>query len=109
MHEHAVGPLSTGPATVTTTQRKGGLITALLPADMAPVRYELGRFDEAIALAGEIREADMEAQPRSGAVQRALALLDTGTLDDATVAVVRRTPPADEGDLRHILGVALVC
>ena len=42
-------------------------------------------------------------------MQRALALLDTGALDEATVDAVRRAPPADEGDLRHILGVALVC
>src|SRR5258708_27581789 len=78
-------------------------------AEEVRVLYELGRFDEAIALAEQIREADMEAQPRWGAVQRALALLDTGTLDDATVEAVRQAPPADEGDLRHILGVALVC
>jgi len=85
------------------------VITSMSIAEEVRVLYELGRFDEAIALAGQIRESDMEAQPRWGAVQRALALLDTGTLDDATVATVRRTPPADEGDLRHILGVALVC
>jgi hypothetical protein len=78
-------------------------------AEEVRVLYELGRFGEAIALAERIREAAVEAQPRWGAVQRALALLDTGALDDATVETVRHTPPADEGDLRHILGVALVC
>src|SRR5215469_4857896 len=85
------------------------VITSMSIAEEVRVLYELGRFEEAIALAGKIREADMEAQPRWGAVQRALALLDTGTLDDATVEAVRLAPPADEGDLRHILGVALVC
>ena len=84
-------------------------LTSMSIAEEVRVLYELGRFDEAIALAGQIREADLEAQPRWGAVQRALVLLDTGTLDDATVEAVRGAPPADEGDLRHILGVALVC
>jgi DNA-binding SARP family transcriptional activator/tetratricopeptide (TPR) repeat protein len=84
-------------------------ITSLAIAEKVRVLYELGRFGEAIALAEQIREADVEAQPRWGAVQRALALLDTGALDDATVEAVRRAPPADEGDLRHILGVGLVC
>jgi DNA-binding SARP family transcriptional activator/tetratricopeptide (TPR) repeat protein len=84
-------------------------ITSMSIAEDVRVLYELGRFDEAITLAEQIREADVEAQPRWGAVQRALALVDTGMLDDATVNVVRRAPPADEGDLRHILGVALVC
>jgi DNA-binding SARP family transcriptional activator/tetratricopeptide (TPR) repeat protein len=84
-------------------------ITSMSIAEEVRVLYELGRFDEAIALAERIHEADVEAQPRWGAVQRALALLDTGALDDATVEDVRRAPPADQGDLRHILGVALVC
>ena len=83
-------------------------ITSMSIAEDVRVLYELGRFDEAITLAEQIHEAGVEAQPRWGAVQRALALLDTGALDDATVEAVRRTPPADEGDLRHILGVALV-
>src|SRR5262249_49781065 len=78
-------------------------------AEEVRVLYELGRFDDAIALAERIHEADVEAQPRWGAVQRALALLDTGALDDTTVEAVRHAPAADEGDLRHILGVALVC
>jgi tetratricopeptide (TPR) repeat protein len=85
------------------------VITSMTIAEEVRVLYELGRFDEAIALAEQIHEAAVEAQPRWGAVQRALALLDTGALDDATVQDVRRAPPADEGDLRHILGVALVC
>ena len=84
-------------------------ITSMSIAEEVRVLYELGCFDEAIALAERIHEADVEAQPRWGTVQRALALLDTGALDDATVEDVRRAPPADEGDLRHILGVALVC
>jgi DNA-binding SARP family transcriptional activator len=84
-------------------------ITSWTIAEKVRVLYELGRFDESIALAEQIREAAVEAQPRWGAVQRALALLDTGALDGATVEAVRHAPPADEGDLRHILGVALVC
>jgi hypothetical protein len=84
-------------------------ITSLSIAEEVRVLYELGRFGEAIALAERIHEEEVEAQLRWGAVQRALALLDTGALDDATVEAVRRIPPADEGDLRHILGVALVC
>jgi len=35
--------------------------------------------------------------------------MPAGRLDDMTVEAVRRAPPADDGDLRHILGVALVC
>jgi class 3 adenylate cyclase len=84
-------------------------ITSMSIAEEVRVLCELGRFDEAIALAERIHEADVEAQPRWGAVQRALALLDTGALDDLTVENVRRAPPADESDLRHILGVVLVC
>jgi hypothetical protein len=41
-------------------------------------------------------------------VQRALALADLGELDGDTIAAVIATPPADEGDLRHVLGSALV-
>jgi DNA-binding SARP family transcriptional activator/tetratricopeptide (TPR) repeat protein len=84
------------------------LITSMSIAEDVRVLYELGRFDEAVALAEQIHETEVEAQPRWGAVQRALALADTGALDDATVEAVRHAPPADEGDLRHILGVALV-
>jgi DNA-binding SARP family transcriptional activator/class 3 adenylate cyclase len=84
------------------------VVTSLAIAEKVRVLYELGRFGEAIALADQIHEEEVEAQLRWGAVQRALALLDTGALDDATLEAVRRIPPADEGDLRHILGVALV-
>ena len=85
------------------------VITSWSIAEKVRVLHELGRFDESIALAEQIREQAVEAQPRWGAVQRALTLLDTGALDDTTVETVRHAPPADEGDLRHILGVALVC
>ena len=85
------------------------VITSLAVAENVRVLYELGRFDESIALAEQIHEEEVEAQLRWGAVQRALALLDTGALDDAAVEAVRHAPPADDGDLRHILGVALVC
>lgn len=84
------------------------VITSLAIAEKIRVLYELGRFGEAIALAEQIHEEEVEAQLRWGAVQRALALLDTGALDEATVEAVRRIPPADAGDLRHVLGVALV-
>jgi class 3 adenylate cyclase/tetratricopeptide (TPR) repeat protein len=84
-------------------------ITSMSIAEDIRVLCELGRFGEAIALAEQIHEEDIEAQLRWGAVQRALALLDTGALDEATVETVRHAPPADEGDLRHLLGVALVC
>jgi DNA-binding SARP family transcriptional activator/tetratricopeptide (TPR) repeat protein len=84
------------------------VVTSLAIAENVRVLYELGRFGEAIALAEQIHEEGVEAQLRWGAVQRALALLDTAALDEATVEAVRRIPPADEGDLRHVLGVALV-
>jgi DNA-binding SARP family transcriptional activator/tetratricopeptide (TPR) repeat protein len=84
-------------------------ITSLAIAEQVRVLYELGRFSEAIALADQIHEEDVEAQLRWGAVQRALALLMTGALDEATVEAVRSIPPADDGDLRHVLGVVLVC
>jgi tetratricopeptide (TPR) repeat protein len=85
------------------------VITSWSIAEKVRVLYELGRFDESIALAEQIHEQAVEAQPRWGAVQRALTLLDTGALDDASVEAVKHAPPADDGDLRHILGVALVC
>jgi DNA-binding SARP family transcriptional activator/tetratricopeptide (TPR) repeat protein len=85
------------------------VITSLAIAENVRVLYELGRFDESIALAEQIHEEEVEAQLRWGAVQRGLALLDTGALDDANVEAVRHARPADDGDLRHILGVALVC
>ena len=84
------------------------VVTSLAIAENVRVLHELGRFGEAIALAEQIHEEEVEAQLRWGAVQRALALLDTGALDERTVEAVRRIPPADEGDLRHVLGVALV-
>jgi class 3 adenylate cyclase/tetratricopeptide (TPR) repeat protein len=83
-------------------------ITSMSVAEEVRVLSELGRFDDAITLAEQIHEEEVEAQLRWGAVQRALVLLDTGTLDDTTVDAVCHMPPADEGDLRHILGVALV-
>ena len=49
-----------------------------------------------------------DAQPRWAVVQRALALIDLGELDDATVDAVRTTRPADERDLRHVVGSVAV-
>jgi DNA-binding SARP family transcriptional activator/tetratricopeptide (TPR) repeat protein len=85
------------------------VITSWSIAEKVRALYELGRFGESIALAEQIHEQAVEAQPRWGAVQRALTLQDTGALDDATVEAVRHALPADEGDLRHILGAALAC
>jgi hypothetical protein len=41
-------------------------------------------------------------------VQRALALAELGELGAEDVQLVRRTPPASEDDLRHILGTMLI-
>ena len=49
-----------------------------------------------------------EAQPRWAAVQRALALAELGELGAEDVELVRRTPPASDDDLRHVLGTMLV-
>jgi len=67
---------------------------------------ELGRWREVVALADTVDLA--EAQPRWAAVQRALALAELGELGAEDVELVRRTPPASEDDLRHILGTMLV-
>jgi hypothetical protein len=45
-------------------------ITSMSIAEEVRVLYELGRFDEAIALAERIHEADVEAQPRRGRAAR---------------------------------------
>jgi DNA-binding SARP family transcriptional activator len=76
-------------------------------AEHVRVLCELGRLREAVELADSIEATD-DAQPRWAVVQRALALLDLGELDEVTVHAVAATPPADEGDLRHVVGVALV-
>ena len=67
---------------------------------------ELGRWREVVALADTVDLA--EAQPRWAAVQRALALAELGELGEADVELVRRTPPASDDDLRHLLGTLLV-
>ena len=67
---------------------------------------ELGRWREVVALADTVDLA--EAQPRWAAVQRALALAELGELGEEDVELVRRTPPASDDDLRHILGTVLV-
>ncbi len=76
-------------------------------AEDVRVAYEMGDLGGSIALAEGIWD-EHEAQPRWAAVQRGIALLDLGELDDDTMRQVLATPPADDGDLRHILGVALV-
>ena len=67
---------------------------------------ELGRWREVVSLADTVDLA--EAQPRWAAVQRALALHELGELTLADVELVRRTPPASDDDLRHVLGAMLV-
>ena len=67
---------------------------------------ELGRWREVVALADTVDLS--EAQPRWAAVQRALALAELGELGAEDVELVRRTPPASDDDLRHVLGTMLV-
>lgn len=67
---------------------------------------ELGRWRDVVALADTVDLS--EAQPRWAAVQRALALAELGELGEADVELVRRTPPASDDDLRHVLGTMLV-
>jgi hypothetical protein len=83
------------------------LITSMSLAEDIRVTYELGDLRGAIAMAEDV-PFELEAQPRWAIVQRGLALLDLGELSDEVVADVLATPPADAGDLRHILGAALV-
>jgi DNA-binding SARP family transcriptional activator len=105
-----------GPAAELATRRRLGRIAAerglsymvsFSVAEEIRALAELGRLREAIALADTVDPRD-EAQPRWAVVQRALALADLGELDAATVERVRRTPPASDDDLRHVLGSALV-
>jgi DNA-binding SARP family transcriptional activator len=67
---------------------------------------ELGRWTDVVALADTVNLS--EAQPRWAAVQRALALAELGELGAEDVELVRRTPPASDDDLRHVLGTMLV-
>jgi hypothetical protein len=67
---------------------------------------ELGRWTDVVALADTVNLS--EAQPRWAAVQRALALAELGQLGAEDVELVRRTPPASDDDLRHVLGTMLV-
>ncbi len=83
------------------------VITSMGIAENVRVLYELGKLRQAIELADTIG-AIPDAQPRWAAVQRALALLDLGQLGSADICAVAATPPADDGDLRHVLGSALV-
>lgn len=69
--------------------------------------WELGRAEECVAEADRV-ERGRDAMTRWVVVQRALALADLGHLDDAVVAEVLATPPADETDLRHVIGTAVV-
>src|SRR5262249_51411746 len=75
-------------------------------AERARCLAELGRWREVVAVADTVDLA--EAQPRWAAVQRALALHELGELTLADVGLVRRTPPASDDDLRHVLGTVLV-
>lgn len=82
-------------------------VTSMGVAEDVRVLCELGRLRDAIGLADSV-ELGSDAMPRWAVVQRALALLDLGELDDATLARAVDTPPADPGDLRHVLGAVLV-
>src|SRR5262249_33023217 len=84
-------------------ERRGlGYMTSFSVAEEVRCLAELGRLREAIALAETVNAE--EAQPRWAVVARAVALADLGELDAGTVAEVAATPPASEGDLRHVLG-----
>jgi DNA-binding SARP family transcriptional activator/tetratricopeptide (TPR) repeat protein len=76
-------------------------------AEDVRVLYEMGRLREAIAMAEEIGPEE-EAQPRWATIQRAIALLEMGELDETTLRAALDTPPADDGDLRHLLGRSLL-
>jgi hypothetical protein len=84
-----------------------GFLRSMGVAEHVRVLWELGRLRECVELADAVDPAD-GAMPRWAVVQRALALADLGELDDATVALVLDTPPADPGDLRHLAGAAAV-
>jgi len=83
------------------------VVRSMSIAEEVRVLCELGHLREAIALADGI-DLTIDAQPRWAVVQRALALIDLGELDDATVDAVRTTRPADERDLRHVVGSVAV-
>lgn len=76
-------------------------------AEKLRVLAELGRLRELVELADRF-DVGTDAQPRWVVVQRALALADLGELDGPSLDKVRDTPPADQGDLRHVLGSAIV-
>ncbi len=69
--------------------------------------WELGRAEECVAEADRI-DRGSEAMTRWVVVQRALALADLGRLDDQVLAEVMGTPAADDTDLRHVIGAAVI-
>ena len=69
--------------------------------------WELGRLEECVEAADAI-DRGSDAMTRWVVVQRALALADLGRLDDAVLAEVLATSPADETDARHVIGTAVV-
>ena len=69
--------------------------------------WELGRAEECVAEADRI-DRRSDAMTRWVVVQRALALADLGRLDDHALAEVLATPPADDSDLRHLIGTAVL-
>jgi DNA-binding SARP family transcriptional activator len=69
--------------------------------------WELGRAEECVAEADRI-DRRSDAMTRWVVVQRALALADLGRLDDGVLEEVLATPPADDTDLRHVIGTAVV-
>lgn len=69
--------------------------------------WELGRAEECVAEADRI-DRRSDAMTRWVVVQRALALTDLGRLDEGALADVLATPPADDTDLRHVIGTAVL-
>ena len=82
-------------------------ITSMGIAEDVRVLYEMGRLREAVTTAAEIGPPS-EAQPRWAVVQQAIALLEMDELDEATLRSALATPAADEGDVRHVLGLSLL-
>ena len=69
--------------------------------------WELGRAEECVAEADRI-DRRSDAMTRWVVVQRGLALADLDRFDDDALAAVLATPPADDTDLRHVIGTAVL-
>ena len=111
---HWVGPAAEWETRVKVNAmaRARGLefLTSFSVAEEIRVLWELGDHRGAIDLADSdaVGRVEFDAQARWAVVQRAMALRELGELTNADVDLVRSTPPADDGDLRHVLGAALI-